>query len=175
MYKFALFLKWNCWQFYSLRLPITVSHQVYLKWGRCRFEMQRRLGYRMGGGREISNFSKAEFHPTKFNFDKGSTQLRQGRFNRDSTRFSPAKYFLENSAQTFYVIAMAFPIPPTWGGEMPYVRIGERNGDWLRKCPAAVTGEIETNEESRELHFQTNILLTLKDRRELLLVVLEKC
>ena len=32
---------------------------------------------------------KAEFHPTKLNSDKGSTQLRQGRFNSDKTRFSP--------------------------------------------------------------------------------------
>ena len=31
---------------------------------------------------------KAEFHPTKLNSDKGSTQLRQGRFNSDKGRFN---------------------------------------------------------------------------------------
>ena len=32
--------------------------------------------------------AKAEFHPTKLNSDKGSTQLRQGRFNSDKGRFN---------------------------------------------------------------------------------------
>ena len=35
--------------------------------------------------------AKAEFHPTILNSDKGSTQLRQGRFNFDKTWFSPER------------------------------------------------------------------------------------
>ena len=34
---------------------------------------------------------EGQFHPTKLNSDKGSTQLRQGRFNSDKSRFNSDK------------------------------------------------------------------------------------